>query len=501
MVRLAKTLSIQTGRKLADKSREDIVKAVHSHFSTLNVVAIQIGYEVIRVTFSHVEDYKKAMSKGGVRLFGLYCKILGGGPPITIVHVFDYPFEEDESFLETVFNDFGEVRGTKKQTYLFNTKIYTGTRLVSLVPKVSPPRSLTINGYICRVWYKGQPLVCNLCGVQGHKSSACPNRDKCRRCGEAGHFARACPRTFDGQENEAGASGFAAPPPFSSAVSRPAGDSHRVFSSSATPAEEQSTEDVGASPPPSAASASVLADPVEDGSVSLPALATGGVSDPVEDDSVPPPALVSNEFDQNAVVPVDPVEDGSVSTPAPASGGVSDPVEGSSVSPPAPVSGEVSPSGECNYAAEAYAFTCGQAMPDSQMTVESDQDIFESQVSVVPSVGEGADQNVVILEEGWASGQPPDPDLHPPGNESDVVGSGSLVGDPPDSLDSLSMDESPPPLEEVPPSQSDGVKDTIKKSRLGRYFKRSAPYSKKEAVHSMPAVVSDRPGPGQRTKR
>lgn len=42
------------------------------------------------------------------------------------------------------------------------------------------------------LWYKGQPLVCNLCGVQGHKSATCPNKDKCRLCGKSGHFARQC---------------------------------------------------------------------------------------------------------------------------------------------------------------------------------------------------------------------------------------------------------------------------------------------------------------------
>lgn len=60
-MRLAKTLSIQTGRKLNDKSREDIVKADSSIFQPLVVVAIQIGYEVVRVTFKSDEDYKCAM--------------------------------------------------------------------------------------------------------------------------------------------------------------------------------------------------------------------------------------------------------------------------------------------------------------------------------------------------------------------------------------------------------------------------------------------------------
>ena len=79
-MRLAKTLSVQTGRKFNDKTREDIVKAVSLVFRPLVPVAIQIGYEVVRVTFKTDGDYKLAMEKDGVRLFGLYCKILGGGP-------------------------------------------------------------------------------------------------------------------------------------------------------------------------------------------------------------------------------------------------------------------------------------------------------------------------------------------------------------------------------------------------------------------------------------
>ena len=195
-MRLAKTLNVQVGKKLNDKSKPDIMKEVEKVFNLYGVVAIQVAYEIIRVTFLTDEGHRRAKELSGVRLFGLWCPILGGGPPVTIVHVFDYPFEEDNSFVSSIFKDFGEVKKVKNQTYLANTSIYTGTRLVSIVLKGSPPRGLMINGYFCRVWYKGQPLICNLCGVQGHKSAACPNKDKCRRCGEAGHFVRACTKAW-----------------------------------------------------------------------------------------------------------------------------------------------------------------------------------------------------------------------------------------------------------------------------------------------------------------
>ena len=58
-------------------------------------------------------------------------------------------------------------------------------------------RALQINGYLCRVWYRGQPIVSNLCNVQGRKTAVCPNKDKCCHCGEQGHFARNCSKNLD----------------------------------------------------------------------------------------------------------------------------------------------------------------------------------------------------------------------------------------------------------------------------------------------------------------
>ena len=191
-MRLAKTLNIQIGRKLSEKSKDDIMKAIFDRFNLFGVIAVQIGYDIVRVSFTTDTGFKQAMENPGVRLFGLWCPILGGGPPFTTLHIFDYPFEEDDADIKRVCSDFGEVKNVKKQRYISDSNIFTGTRPVSVALTYSPPRSLTIGGYLCRVWYKGQPLVCNLCAVQGHKSVDCPNKDKCRRCGATGHFSRNC---------------------------------------------------------------------------------------------------------------------------------------------------------------------------------------------------------------------------------------------------------------------------------------------------------------------
>ena len=434
--RLAKTLCIQTGRKLADQARDDVVKAVRDQFNSLKVVAIQMGYEVIRVTFSSEDDYRHAMERPGLHLFGIFCRILGGGPPITMVHVFDFPFEEDDSSLKTVFADFGDVKGVKKQTYLFDKNISTGTRLVSLVLKGSLPRSLTINGYLCRVWYKGQPLVCNLCGIQGHKSSACPNKDKCRRCGERGHFARACPSAIvDSLEDDVRA-----------------------------PAIEAEASNVGAALPSSSSYISLCNVGPAEGRNS----GTSSV-DPPRDDVLASPALV-----QDGSPPADPVEGG---------------VEVSST-PVAPASGgsEVPPSGDVA-ADEAYLFTCGQAVPDSQVSLLSSP----APSPVVEDASRSSSQNVVSMEEGVAASQAPAPDRSCHEAES---------GDPPvpvgDGVSQVSVDF------DASSGIRGGFLNKMRSLSRGRALTRRTPYSTGSRHANLPPVVSDRPpkpGPGQLPKR
>lgn len=207
-MRLAKTVNVQIGRKLSGKSKDEILKAIFDCFNLYGVIAVQIGYDVVRVSFTTNAGYAHATKSSGVRLFGMWCLILGGGPPLTTLHIFDCPYEEDDSDISRVCSDFGEVKSVKKQKYISDPNIFTGTRLVSVALSSSLPRSLTIGGYLCRVWYRGQPLVCNLCSVQGHKSADCPNKDKCRRSGATGHFARNCKNAW-GTE----AAGNVNPPP------------------------------------------------------------------------------------------------------------------------------------------------------------------------------------------------------------------------------------------------------------------------------------------------
>ena len=120
----------------------------------------------------------------------------GEGPPLTMVHIFDYPAEFLDDPVKRVLLGFGDVKSIKRQKYIGRSDIETGTRLVLMAFQVVLPRLVNIDGFFCRLWYKGQPLIYNLCNVQGHKSADCPNRDKCRPCGESGHFALSCPNAW-----------------------------------------------------------------------------------------------------------------------------------------------------------------------------------------------------------------------------------------------------------------------------------------------------------------
>ena len=61
-------------------------------------------------------------------------------------------------------------------------------RLVHMVWKHKIPQNIVIDGVNCRVWYTGQPLVCDICN-NNHKPADCPLKGKCRR-----HFFRHCPK-------------------------------------------------------------------------------------------------------------------------------------------------------------------------------------------------------------------------------------------------------------------------------------------------------------------
>ena len=101
-----RTVKIHCRKKLSGKSRDEILDAVLEKFE--NVVAVQQCLDVIRLTFKEEEQALSALQETGVRLFGMWCR-MDGGPPTTIVHLFDYPYEESAEAISAFFSDCGVV--------------------------------------------------------------------------------------------------------------------------------------------------------------------------------------------------------------------------------------------------------------------------------------------------------------------------------------------------------------------------------------------------------
>ena len=292
-----RTINIRCGKKLSGKSRDEILDVVLAKLQ--NVEAVQQSLDVVRVTFREEGQALAVLQAGGVRLFDMWCRV-DGGPPTTIVHLFDYPYEDPVKHVTSFFSDFGVVKGVRYQKYLRNGDIATGTRLVDIVLKQAPPRLAIINGSTCRIWYRGQPVICNICATVGHKAVSCPYKNKCRLCEQEGHFARNCPNPWglntSGESSDAPANaGAHSNPPEVSPGASPSGVQFSSGTSILEAVQSVSNEavvspSVGSSAPPDALSS---ASPSE-GSLAPPVISDLPVStvlssaSPSEDSSFPP---------------------------------------------------------------------------------------------------------------------------------------------------------------------------------------------------------------------
>lgn len=94
-----------------------------------------------------------------------------------------------------IFFVISEVDSVHFQHWTNLPEVCTGTRIICMIRRNHIPRFVIINGYRCKVWYKGQPLKCDTCNGD-HKAASCPHKSKCLWCGDEGHFACHCPNPW-----------------------------------------------------------------------------------------------------------------------------------------------------------------------------------------------------------------------------------------------------------------------------------------------------------------
>ena len=114
-------------------------------------------------------------------------------PPVEKVLVYHYPYENDDSQVRKVLSHFGSFEDISYQSWVSLKGVHTGTRIVRMVHTSHTPRSLMIDGFRCKIWYRGQPVTCDVSKEDGHVAAKCPKKDTCFNWHQPGHVSRKCP--------------------------------------------------------------------------------------------------------------------------------------------------------------------------------------------------------------------------------------------------------------------------------------------------------------------
>ena len=115
---------------------------------------------------------------------------------IVSVRVCDLPFKLSSESVKSALSVFGDVFSVCVVCFKDFPGIFNGNRVLLLTVPESIPSSVNVAGFLSRVWYPGQPVVCSICRQSGHLPRAYPLSGLCRRWKQPGHVAWECTQAW-----------------------------------------------------------------------------------------------------------------------------------------------------------------------------------------------------------------------------------------------------------------------------------------------------------------
>ena len=113
------------------------------------------------------------MDDKSIFIRGVKCQVIRPALPGDRVLVYHYPYENDDSQVERALSQFGLVKDVSYQSWVGLKGVHTGTRMVRMDRTTRIPRSIMIDGFRCKIWYRGQPVTCDVCREEGHVAAKC----------------------------------------------------------------------------------------------------------------------------------------------------------------------------------------------------------------------------------------------------------------------------------------------------------------------------------------
>ena len=185
---LPRSIDIKLGDFPDDVSSIDIVKSLLDFFeekAQFKVVAIQqCPNKIARVTFDEGGEVARAdfEDEGSVLIWGVKCQVIHPAPLGEGVVVYHYPYENDDSQVDRAPSQFGLVKDVSYQSWVGLKGVPSGTQIVRMDRTTRIPRPIMIDGFRCKIWYRAQPVTCNVCREEGHVATKCYKKGTCFNC-------------------------------------------------------------------------------------------------------------------------------------------------------------------------------------------------------------------------------------------------------------------------------------------------------------------------------